>query len=158
MSTRERVRDAIHGGRLDEVEELVAAEPRCLRYLMALTYEPEGEIRHTAARGIALACRHHPDKIQEMVRRLVWAMNDESGTHAVTAPDVVLAIAEENPDLLLPMVPDLIRLAADESLSEGLTAALSIVTQRCPGKVGKGLQEELNKRIDGKGDMPCRRK
>ena len=44
----------------------------------------------------AVAARHHPDLVQQVVRRLVWAMNDESGTNALTAPEVVKAVADES--------------------------------------------------------------
>lgn len=96
-------------------------------------------MRRRAARAIAVAGRYHPQAVKNVVRRFVWAMNDESGTNAGTAPEVLQAIADEQPELLLPMVPDLIRLAADERLREGLTQVLRTVAQRCPGHVAKGL-------------------
>ncbi len=92
-----------------------------IRYLVGMSYNADPEIRKTATRGIALAARHHPKRVQEVVRRLIWAMNDESATNALTAPEVLEAIAEETPELLLPMVPDLTRLAADPGLHEGLS-------------------------------------
>ncbi len=106
MSARERVADAVREGRLDGLAALAEADPRVLRHLLALAYRPEAEIRATAGQAIAAASRRHPQLVQEMVRRLIWAMNDESGTHAVTAPAVLRAIAEETPDLLLPLVSE----------------------------------------------------
>ena len=144
---RAQVRTAIDENRLDLLEELVQAEPRAIRYLLGLSYQEDAELRQRAARGLALASRHHPTQIQGLVRRLIWAMNDESGTNALTAPEVVAAIAEESPELLLPMVPDLVRLAGDEGLREGLARALKTVSERCPGKVGKELQASLNEQL-----------
>ncbi len=144
MSLRERTREAVRSG---DVEELVAKEPRAVRYLLGLTYHQNEELRKEAARGVAIAARYHPKLIQNVVRRLIWAMNDESGTNAVTAPQVLEAIACEQPEMLLPVVPDMTRLAADLGLHDGLAKTLRIVSSRCPGKVGERLGESLNQRF-----------
>jgi hypothetical protein len=141
---RARTREAVRSG---DVEELVAKEPRAVRYLLGLTYHQNEELRKAAARGVAIAARYHPKLVENVVRRLIWAMNDESGTNAVTAPEVLEAIAREQPELLLPVVPDLTRLAADLGLHDGLAKTLHIVADRCPGKVGERLGESLNRRF-----------
>jgi hypothetical protein len=109
-----------------------------------MSYHADPEIRKTAIRGVALAARHHPKLVQDIVRRLVWAMNDESATNALTAPQVLQALADEKPELLLPVVPDLTRLAADPGLQEGLAKTLKILSNRCPGKVGASFTKSLN--------------
>jgi len=150
LSLRDQVNDAIEkgqAGKFEAMEDLVAEQPRAVRHLLGMTYHPEAAKRNVAARGLALASRYHPDLLQEVVRRLVWAMNDESGTNALTAPEVIQAIAEEEPELLVPVVPDLTRLAADQGLQSGLSAALKTVSERCPGQVGESLSKSLRKRI-----------
>jgi hypothetical protein len=153
VSLRDQVRHAIEqgqSGQLEAMEELVAEEPRAVRHLLGMTYHPESAKRNVAARGLALASRYHPKLVQEVVRRLVWAMNDESGTNALTAPEVIQAIAEEEPKLLVPLVPDLTRLAGDPGLQSGISAALKTVSRRCPGEVGESLSRSLRKRFRGK--------
>ena len=150
MNLRTHVRDLVEGAKLDELDLLLGVEPRAVRYLVGLTYRPETEIRRAACRGVALAARYHPDLVQQVVRRLIWAMNDESGTNALTAPEVVKAIAAERPELLLPLVPDLTRLAADEGLRDGLAEVLQDLADRFPGAVGRGIQDSLNKRFRDK--------
>lgn len=152
VSLRDRVRQAIERaqyGEFSDMEKLVAEEPKTVRHLLGITYHPDSAKRDAAARGLALASRYHPKLVQEVVRRLVWAMNDESGTNALTAPQVIQAIAEEEPQLLVPLVPDLTRLAADPGLKEGLSAALKTVSRRCPGQVGERLSSSLQKRFKG---------
>jgi hypothetical protein len=127
-----------------ELEALVESEPRAIRYFAGMSYHEDPEIRKTAIRGVALAARYHPKLVQDIVRRLVWAMNDESATNALTAPEVLQAIADERPDLLLPVVPDLTRLAADPGLQEGLAKTLKTLASRCPGKVGASFSKSLN--------------
>jgi hypothetical protein len=45
------------------------------------------------------------------------------------------------------MVPDIIRLAADNALYDGLARTLHLVKEGCPGKLGKSLSDALNKQI-----------
>jgi len=149
---RREVERLVVAGRLDELDELVSGNPRAIRYLLGLSYRPDDKIRSVAARGIAQAGKHHPGLVQNVIRRLLWAMNEESGANALTAPVVLQAIAEEHPELLLPMVPDIIRLAADNGLYDGLARTLYMVKEGCPGKLGKSLSDALNSRIGRRGE------
>ena len=151
MSLRLQVHSAVREGRTAELEELVIANSKSVRHLVSLSYEADPEVRKRAAEGIALAADHHPKVVQSVIRRFVWAMNDESGTNALTAPDVLLAIARKCPRILLPMVPDLTRLAADEGLNEGLAATLRTLAESCPGEVGQRLERSINSRFEEQG-------
>ncbi len=148
---RQRVRAAVERADFDELQQLVAEESRAVRFLLALTYESDPALRRAAARGVALASHYHPRLVQNVIRRLIWAMNDESGTNSLTAPEVLQAIAEERAELLIPMIPDLVRLAADDDLREGLSVMLRCVASRCPGQIGRGLSESLSKRAKDGG-------
>ena len=147
MSLKTRTHTAVRNGSEDELERLVSEEPGAVRHALGLMYHAERGIRKRAARAVALAARRHPAMVQNIIRRLVWAMNDESGTNAATAPEVLQAIADEMPELLLPMLPDLVRLSADPELREGLAVALRTVSRRCPGEIGRKLAGSLNERI-----------
>jgi cobyrinic acid a,c-diamide synthase len=149
---RREVEQLVAHGELEKLDTLVSENPRAIRYLLGLSYRPDEEIRSVAARGIALAGKHHPGLVQNVIRRLVWAMNEESGANALTAPVVLQAIAEEQPELLLPMVPDILRLAADNGLYDGLARTLHMVREGCPGKLGKSLSNALNERIGRRGE------
>jgi hypothetical protein len=144
VSARERVAEAVRVRRLDDLEAVVAADKRAVRYLVALTYRPEPAVRATAARGLALASRHHPKLVQEVARRLVWAMNDESGTHALNAPEVLRAIAEESPELLLPLVPSLLSLTGDSGLREALVEVVRIVARHDPKSTVTGMVRAIS--------------
>jgi hypothetical protein len=147
VNLRERTRTLVSEQRLAELEALLAAEPRAVRYVLALSYQLDENVRATACRAIGMASHHHPEQIGRVIRQLIWAMNDESGTNAQTAPAVLAAIAREQPELLLPVVPDLTRLAADPALYEGLAATLRTVAERCPGRVGPKIGASLRKQL-----------
>ncbi|MBC8422846.1 hypothetical protein H8E07_01865 [bacterium] len=150
MNLNTHVRELVTAGKLDELDILLPLEPRAIRHLVSLTYQPDDAIRANACRGVAMAARYHPELVEQVVKRLVWAMNDESGTNALTAPEVILAVAAERPQVLLPVVSDLTRLSRDKGLKEGLTEALRMVIEAYPGSVGRGIQKTLNKQFEGK--------
>jgi hypothetical protein len=147
MSLKERVMELVDGEEEDRLNELVADEPRALRYLVGISYQTDPGASSLACRAIGRAARHHPDLVQQIVRRLVWAMNDESGTNALTAPAVVRAVAERKPELLLPLVPDLTRLAADEGLHDRLAEVLRLLAEKFPGSVGRSIEDSLNRTL-----------
>jgi len=136
VNLRAKVQATIRGQDTTAIDAFVAGDARVLRHLISMTYDEDADLRTSAARAIALAARHHPQQVSEWVRRLVWAMNDESGTNGQTAPEVIQAIAMEQPCLLLPMLPDLVRLAADKELRPLLISAVRLVTRQCPPGTG----------------------
>lgn len=143
MSTREQVVETVRQRRFDELEAIVSKDRRTVRILVGMTYDADRELRGAAARGLALAARHHPVLVGEVVRRLVWAMNDESGTNALYAPETLRAIAEERPEMLVDVLPDLMRLSADPGLHEALVEVARLVGTRCPQQAGQRMQEGL---------------
>lgn len=148
MKLRDRLKAAV--GDRDEValEAIISESPRCLRHLMAMTYDTNAEVRALAARGIALAGRHHPRKVKEQVERLVWSMDNRANTNAVGAPDVLLAVAEEFPEMLLPLVADLARLARQPLLQNGIAAVLNTVSNKKPGEVGRRMSADLTEKMN----------
>jgi hypothetical protein len=153
VSVKQRIEQACLREDLVTICAVITEKPTALRHLASLTYHADDTVRTSAIRGVAQVAQHLPKKVQEMARRLVWAMNDESGTNAQTAPEVLQAIAEAKPELLLPMVPDLLRLAAeDKTLRPGLAATLKKVARGCPGEVGARLGKDLTRVCEGRCD------
>ena len=147
VSRMTEIEALVRKGDLEALDALVKKDRRSVRHLVSLTYSPEARLRQPAARALAMAVQYHPKLMKSVVRRFVWAMNDESGTHAVSAPDVLTEIAGRHPEIVLPVVPDLVRLAGDESLREGLSRTLKIVASRYPGEVGRRLGKDLTRRL-----------
>ena len=157
MSLRERIRTAVAEGDMESLEAVIAESRRSVRHLLSLAYSTDERIRNIAAKGVGLAANHHPKLVKEAARRLVWAMNDESGTYAVQAPAVLHEIAKVRSMLLVPMVPDISRLTSDPGLRDGLSATLKTIAERCPGEVGRKMSIQLNKNVEGGGSCGRRR-
>jgi hypothetical protein len=147
VKLRDRIKTAVANRDAEELEAAVAESPRCLRHLMGMTYDVDPEVRALAARGIAIAARFHPRKVKEQVERLVWSMDNRANTNAVGAPDVLRAIAEEHPDMLLPLVADLARLARQPLLQDGIAAVLQTLTDKKPGEVGRRMSADLTEKM-----------
>jgi len=151
VSTAAAVRAAVGRADLGEVDRIVAADRRAVRTLLGLCYQADDAVRDVAATGVALAARHHPKLVSEIVRRLVWAMNDESGTNAVTVPAVIRKIAEVAPELLVPVVPELLRLTIDPLLRDELVASVRRVAEEMPGEAARAVRSGLGRCGEGGG-------
>ena len=152
MSGTSALRAAVAAGDLAEVERILAGDPGSVRTLIALTYQPDPAVRDVAASGLAVAARHYPRLVEEAVRRLIWAMNDESGTNAVHAPAVIARLAETEPKLLVPVLSDLLRLTADPGLRDELVTAVRRVAAQFPGEAAGTLRRGLGQCLEeGRG-------
>lgn len=143
VTGREQVVEAVRQRRFDDLARMVAADRRTIRYLVGLTYQADPGLRGAAARGLALAARDHPRMIAEVVRRLVWAMNEESGTNAPFAPEVLRAVAEERPEVLVPFLPDLMRLTGDPGLRDALVGVAQRVAEGRRSEAARRVQDGL---------------
>ncbi len=142
MNLREQVNAAVLGANFDQLEDLIAKETKVIRYLMGMSYQPEDNIAETAAKAIGLAARHHPKLIKKILRRLVWAMDEQSGTNSYSAPLVLQAIARERPEFLLPIVPDLAVFAIPPGPIPGLVDELGKLGTRSVVVLAAGLTPE----------------
>lgn len=130
---------------LDRLVALVEENVRALRHVVGLTYKPEAELRELATSCLARVAKVHPDEMEEVVLRLVWAMHEEAATNGVTVPPVLRAIAQAEPALVLPMLPELFRLTKDPALRDGLAATIKILSQNFPEEVAQTLGETVTR-------------
>jgi len=149
VSGRATLLAAVERGDIEEIERLAVSERRTIRTLLGLTYRDDPAVRELAARGLAAASRQHPVQVTEVARRLVWAMNDESGTNAPHAPEVIRRLAECAPRLLVPLLPDLLRLTGDPGLRDELVAAVRRVAEQLPGESARAVGDGLGRCVEG---------
>jgi len=145
---RSEIRQAVSSGDIQRVEELVAMDSRSVRHLMGMTHVVDDAQRAMACDGIAIAADYYPELMESVINRLLSSMSDESGSNGLTAPQVLKAIARRRPQLLLPVVPKLVKLAADDNLHDGIADAICVVVHSLPGKVGRIMGDRLQKRVD----------
>ncbi len=148
MGLKSDLRMAVEQGDLEKVEAIVSKEKKAIRYLAGMIYGLDEEKRQIASKGIAIAAKYHLKMVEKVVERIVWAMDSKSGTNAVEVPEILKAIAKEQPKLLIPMVPEMARLAmGDSSMHKGIQEAIRLVGLDYPEEVNRKLSKALRERM-----------
>jgi len=132
MGLSKEVRELLQQGREDALAELAGADPRALRPLMGRLWDPDGEIRQRAARVVGRAAAADAESGVEIIRRLMWALNDESATNGVHALPALGEIGRRAPGLLAPYVPALVSMSRDRGVRLALLEALTAVAEADP--------------------------
>jgi hypothetical protein len=139
MSLSKEVRGLLQQGREEAVVELAVTEPRALRPLMGRLWDPEEEIRRRATHALGRGVAAHPELGVEVVRRLMWALNDESATNGVHAIPALGEIGRRSPETLAPFVPPLVSMTTDSGLRLEILRALTVVAEHAPQLVAAHL-------------------
>jgi hypothetical protein len=139
MRLKQEIMELLRHGRERELAEKVAADRRAVRPVLARLWDPDAQIRGGAARALGQAAAEHPDLGQEVVRRLLWALNDESATNGVYGVPALGEIGRRAPELLAPHISALASMAWDSGLRLELLAALTALAEAAPQHVAPHL-------------------
>jgi hypothetical protein len=132
MGLSKEVRDLLQQGREDALAVLAGADSRALRPLVGRLWDPDGEIRQRASRVLGRAAAADAESGVEIIRRLMWALNDESATNGVYAIPALGEIGRRAPELLAPFVSALVSLSRDRGVRLTLLEALTAVAEGDP--------------------------
>ena len=135
MGLTQEVGDLLRSGDDMALARRLAGDRRMVRPLVARLWDEDGAVRARAARALGEAAVHHGDLIRETVRRLVWALNDESGTNGGPGLAALAEIGRRAPEMVGPYVRTLAALVADQGLRVGVVRALTAVAASAPGLV-----------------------
>lgn len=120
---------------LEELEALLVRQPGAWRRLWRFLYHGDEAVRHRAARAfgraVALWSGDRPELAREVLRRLFWAMNEESGSVCWGAPEAAGEILRHRPELCGDFVPLLVSLLPDPALRRGVLWALARLGREC---------------------------
>ena len=123
MGLKEEVRELLRQGREEALAELAAARPRGAAPADGPAVGPRR--RDPAPRRVArwaCAAATHEDLGLEIIRRLMWALNDESATNGVYGIPALGEIGRRAPEMLAPYVPALVSMAWDDGTAAGTAA------------------------------------
>lgn len=113
----------------------VAADRRIVRHLVSRLWDDDPAIRRAAARGLGEVAVHHPDLALEVIRRFIWALNDESATQGGPVLAALGEMGRRVPSLVEPFIGALAALSEDGGLREDLIAALGAIATTAPALV-----------------------
>jgi HEAT repeat protein len=111
----------------DELREVLTKDSRNVRKLMGFLYHPEVSVRDAAAKGFGIVAQIWPfDKLMNLVRRMLWMMNDESGSCTWHIPYALGEIGYNRPEAMKNYMKTFANYVndPDETLSSGVEEAL----------------------------------
>lgn len=118
---------------------LIDEEKDLVRVLLGLLYERERLISWRAIEALALVVaegmERRPEMARDLIRRLLWSLNDESGGTGWNAPQAIGAIIATNPAGLAEYIPIMFSFREDPSLTEGVLWGLAAVARARPDLV-----------------------
>ena len=147
MGLKQEVRELLQQGREEALAELAASRPAAVRPLVGRLWDRDTLIRRRAASALGRTAATNPEVGLEIIRRLMWGLNDESATNGVYGLPALGEIGRHAPELFSPFVPALAAMAWDDGLRLELLRALEAVAESSPDSVRPHL-EALADRID----------
>jgi HEAT repeat protein len=135
MGLKGRVMELLRVGDEQELGALVSQEPQATRFLLGRLWDPDDKLRRRAARGLGSAAAFHPEIGIDIVRRLMWALNDESATNGLYGIPAVAEIGFHDPKLVAPFIAPLASLSWDDGLRREIIRALTRIAEAAPEAV-----------------------
>jgi len=124
--------ELLRQGRERELAERAAVSPRVARWLLGRVWDGDEGLRRCAAGAVGWAAASRQELGLELVRRFLWALNDESATNGVYAVAALGEIGRRAPELLEPFLPTLAALAQDGGLRPEILRAFTAVAEEAP--------------------------
>jgi hypothetical protein len=132
MRLKEVVMEMLRHGDSEGLERTVVDNPAAARFLQGRLWDADPEIRKLAASAIGSAAAAHPELGRELLRRALWALNDESATNGAPMLPAIGEIGHCAPDLVAPFVGPMTAYLWDDGLRPGILGALRRIAEVAP--------------------------
>jgi len=139
--------ELLRQGDSEGLERMVGDSPVAVRFLQGRLWDMDPEIRGEAAKALGAAAAAHPDLGREVLRRLLWALNDESATNGAYALPALGEIARRDPELAAPFIGPMVAYLWDDGLRLGILRALCRVAEVAPEAVEE-VRDRLQEIVD----------
>ncbi len=165
MSFKQDLIKIVEQGNLDEIAALAEESSSVPTVLMSRLFAAEARTRWRAADAMGRACevigRRDPSKVRHVLQRLVWALNDESGTTGWGVPQAIGEVIRSDVGLAREFAPLLVAYLEHEDVAvgtdvlvHGVIYALGRIGERWPEVVRDGIPA-MRARL-GDGDATTR--
>lgn len=145
LSLKERVTVFARERKYDELAELIARERKMMRYLYRLLYSTEELMRWRAIEGMGVVARRlaqeDPDAVRNIIRSLLWSINDESGGIGWSAPESIGEIIYHLPEMFGEFASIILSYSDEQMLKRGVLWAAGRIAQASPGLVRQFIPE-----------------
>jgi len=130
--SKEELETILRNNELERLRKEIRDKPQTVRRLMGFLYHPELEVRDAAAKGFGIAAQILPiEKLKDLIRRMMWMINDESGSCCWHVPHALGEIGYHNSAAIQDFIGSLSYYAddPDNTLSTGIKEALKRINQ-----------------------------
>ena len=124
--------EMLHQGDAEGLEQMVVETPAAIRFLQGRLWDEDPEVRNLAAIALGAAAAAHPNLGRELLRRALWALNDESATNGGPMLPAIGEIGRRAPDLVAPFVGPMTAYLWDDGLRPGILDALRRIAATAP--------------------------
>jgi HEAT repeat protein len=135
MGLKGRMMELLRAGDEQALGTMAVQEPRTTRFLLGRLWDLDEAIRQRAARALGRTAASHPLIGIEIIRRLMWALNDESVTNGLYGIPAVAEIGFNEPELVAPFIAPLASLSWDDGLRLEIISALRRIAEAAPEAV-----------------------
>jgi len=142
MGLKGVVMELLRHGDSEGLERLVAANPHAVRPLLGRLWDLDPEVRLRAARALGAAAANHPDLGREVLRRLLWDLNDESATNGEFAVPAIGEIGRRSPQLAEDFIGPMVSHLWDDNLRCAILRALCRIAETAPETIAT-VREDL---------------
>lgn len=151
MGLKDDVMQALTQGDVRALANLTVREGRAVRHVVGRLWDPEETIRARAARAIGLAAREDERFAVEISRRLLWGLNDESGTNGIYGVPALGEIGREAPETFRPFASPFASFAEDPGLRTAILRAFVRISETAPA-LGRSVASDLRRHVDFEDD------
>jgi len=139
MSIQKEITSLLKEAKYDELVSKTLKNKGVIKYLLRLLYHPYGLERWQAVEGLGYISKAlvvtETEAVKELIRRLLWSMNDESGTTSWSAPEAIGEIIFRNPEQFQEFVSIVVNASEEEIFHRGVAWALGRIGQVRPDMV-----------------------
>ena len=147
MGLKGKVMELLQTADSSRLERFVEGEPRAMRHLMGRLWDPDDGIRRRAAAAVGAAAAAHPELGRDVLRRLLWSLNDEAACNGVFGLAAIGEIGARAPELVEDFVGPVASLAWDDGLRLEILNALARIAEAAPDLVSP-FRAEVARRVD----------
>ena len=124
--------ELLRHGDTEGLARMVGENPAAVRLLQGRLWDADAEIAGHAAQALGATGAAHPELGREVLRRALWALNDESATNGAAMLPAIGEIGRQAPDLVAPFVGPMTSYLWDEGLRPGILEALCRIAEEAP--------------------------
>jgi len=136
---RAEAREMLDSNDIESLSTWAEKDPKLLRVLVSLLYDRDELVcfRATDALGCvsAIVTKRKPTRVRNLLRRLFWTMNDESGSICWYAPEAIGEILANVPDLISEYSKLLFSFIKEEPFEKGVHRAVYRIVALHPGSL-----------------------